>query len=101
MSTTTAHAEWHGKLARRYLIQLCKHFQHRIPVTVEEGDPATASGTIAFEAGTCALHAEAEVLAFTVSAPDAESLAKVEDVVSRHFERFAFREEVKLAWQPA
>ena len=40
--------------AARYLTQLCKHFQHRLPVTLEE-----RHGHIAFDAGTCDLDAVA------------------------------------------
>lgn len=99
MGAASARAEWRGKLARRYLIQLCKHFQHRLPVTLDEGDATTASGTIGFDAGICTLRAEGETLTLTVSASDAESLARVEGVVARHFERFAFREDAGLNWQ--
>jgi uncharacterized protein len=101
MDALASRAEWHGALARRYLVQLCKHFQHRRPVTLEGGEPGAASGSIAFDAGTCALRAKGETLTLITSAADAESLARVQDVVGRHFERFAFREEVALAWQPA
>lgn len=100
MAALSSRAEWHGALARRYLIQLCKHFQHRLPVTLEEGD-GSAAGTITFDAGTCALRAEGETLALLAAADTAENLARVQDVIARHFERFAFREETALAWQPA
>jgi hypothetical protein len=100
MDALSSRAEWHGALARRYLIQLCKHFQHRIPVTLDDGEAGSASGAIVFEAGTCALRAEGETLTLLATAADATNLARVQDVVARHFERFAFREEVALAWQP-
>jgi len=36
-----------------------------------------------------------------VTAADAASLAKVEDVVERHLERFAFREPLTIEWSRA
>ena len=39
-------------LAARYLTQLCKHFEHKMPVTHGNGE-----GQITFSSGTCALNA--------------------------------------------
>ncbi|HTW26657.1 MAG TPA: DUF2218 domain-containing protein [Acetobacteraceae bacterium] len=78
---------------RRYLAQLCKHFQHRLPVTLEED-----RGDIAFPAGTCTLAAEDETLVLRVTAADAAALAQVEDVVARHLLRFAFRDPPDIRW---
>jgi uncharacterized protein len=100
MDMLSSRAEWQGALARRYLIQLCKHFQHGRPVTLEEGEAGAASGSIAFDAGTCTLRAEGQTLTMIASAAGAGDLARVQDVVGRHFERFAFREDVALVWQP-
>jgi uncharacterized protein len=79
--------------AERYLSQLCKHFQHRRPVTFDR-----QSGHIAFDMGDCRLRAEAGVLTLVAEAPDAERLAQLQDVVARHLVRFAFREELRVAW---
>ena len=83
--------------ASRYLQQLCKHFGHKIPVSF---DPS--QGRIEFEAGVCELYAsEPGVLRLRVSARDAEGLARLEGVVGSHLARFAFREELRVDWQPA
>jgi hypothetical protein len=37
-------------------------------------------------------------LLLRATAPDAESLSHVEDVLARHLERFAAREGVKVNW---
>lgn len=79
--------------ADRYLVQLCKHFQHRVPVTLQED-----SGAIVFDAGVCALKASDGVLTMAVDAADAERLEKLKDVVARHLVRFAFREELLIEW---
>lgn len=80
--------------ARRYLGQLCKHFQHKLPVSLDE-----QRGRIEFSAGVCELDAtEPELLALRVNAADEASVANVEDVVTRHLQRFAFREELNVRW---
>jgi uncharacterized protein len=83
---------------RRYLAQLCKHFQHKLPVTPDE-----RQGRIEFAAGRCELDAAASagMLLMRVFAGDEAALAKLEDVVGRHLERFAFREEPQVRWTRA
>lgn len=83
-------------LARRYMGQLCKHFAHKLPV--ELGD---AAGSIRFEAGICTLAAEPERLVLRVEAADDDARVRLEGVVARHLERFAFRDPPQLDWQPA
>ncbi|TDH63199.1 DUF2218 domain-containing protein [Dankookia rubra] len=78
---------------RRYLGQLCRHFAHRLPVTLAE-----TSGSIAFPAGTCALAAEGDVLALRIEAADPAALPGLEDVVARHLLRFAFRDPPEVSW---
>jgi hypothetical protein len=80
-------------LAGRYLVQLCKHFQHRVPVSLQED-----SGAIVFDGGTCALKASDGVLTMAVDAEDAAALARLRDVVARHLARFAFREALPIEW---
>ena len=77
------------------LQQLCKHFAHKLPVTF---DPA--QGRIEFSLGTCDLAAEAGPLTMRAEAPDPTALAQLEQVVSRHQERFAFREQPQVASAP-
>jgi hypothetical protein len=82
--------------AQRYLQQLCKHFQHKRPVTFDEH-----SGQISFEIGDCRLDASEEVLKLSLAAPDGARMTQLQDVVARHFLRFAFREQLQVDWQPA
>lgn len=81
---------------RRYMSQLCKHFQHKLPVTLNDDD-----GSITFSSGVCTLQAEPEALVLRAEAADPEALAQLEGVVGRHLERFAFREAITLDWQQA
>jgi hypothetical protein len=80
--------------ASRYLQQLCKHFAHKLPVTF---DPA--QGSIAFDIGDVRLAADDERLTIALTAPDGEQLERLKDVVIRHLERFAFREELAVEWR--
>ncbi|MBF9034110.1 DUF2218 domain-containing protein [Rhodobacterales bacterium HKCCE2091] len=83
--------------ASGYLQQLAKHFAHKRPVTF---DPSDAD--IRFDGFRAELHAEGEVLSMAIHADDAELLSRGEDVIWRHLERFAFREElVAPDWQRA
>lgn len=80
--------------ARNYLIQLCKHFGHKIPTSFADN-----KGRIAFDGGVCELNADDEnVLVMVVSASGPDKLATLEDVIDRHLKRFAFKEELSVAW---
>jgi hypothetical protein len=94
MPTSIAHVQ--TELPRRYLGQLCKHFEHKLPVTLEE-----ARGHIAFSFGTCTLTTTDGTLVLQAEAADPESLARTEDVVARHLLRFAFRAPPEIVWLPA
>lgn len=81
--------------ASRYLQQLAKHFDHKLPVTFD-----AEQGEIIFSIGTCAMRAEAGRLILTLTSADAEQLAQLRDVVERHLVRFAFREaDLAVDWQ--
>jgi hypothetical protein len=79
--------------ASRYLQQLCKHFQHKLPVTFDE-----TKGQVDFTIGSCRLDAKEGVLTMSLNAPDEVQMAQLQDVVVRHLVRFAFREELPIEW---
>ncbi len=79
--------------ARKYLVQLCKHFQHKRPVTF---DPR--SGRIEFSIGDCRLDASEGMLTISLSAPDEAQMAQLQEVIASHLVRFAFREPPKIEW---
>ena len=80
--------------ASRYLQQLCKHWSHKYPV---EFTPQ--NGRIEMSAAVLILDADAEGLGLQITAA-AEDIERMEDVVARHLERFAFKEELKFDWRP-
>ena len=78
---------WETESAVRYMTQLCKHFAHKLPVTLNERD-----GQIVFTAGVCDVVAEETGLRMRASAEEEVGLQQVQSVVIRHLQRFAFRE---------
>lgn len=79
--------------AARYMGQLCKHFGHKIPTTLTDTE-----GSISFAMGRCALTAEERLLTLRAEAADAEALARVEEVVASHLDRFAFHDKPAIRW---
>ena len=96
----TSRADVTTDAPERYAKQLASHLGRRLEVR-EEG-PATrlvldADG----RAASCLLVPGDGVLVMEAEAPDDEVLARVEDVVGRHLERFGQRSELVVRWQRA
>ena len=89
-----ATANFETENASRHLTMLCKHFSRRVP-TEHNGQ----LGTIEFPFGCCQMSAHEHHLTFEVSASNSTERDQVVDVVTRHLERFAFRENPQLEWQ--
>lgn len=79
--------------AGRYLGTLCKHFGHKVPTGQRDG-----RGWIELPFGRCDLAASDTDLRLTVSAEGASELSKVQQIITSHLERFAFRENPELDW---
>lgn len=90
---TTAHAA-------KYLRQLCKHFAHKITVSLDDDQPDAPRAEIRFAFGTAQLSADAGIFTAQVAAQDEDTLAKMRFVIDKHLKQFAFREEfTTLNWQ--
>ena len=79
--------------AGRYMSQLVKHFSHKTGTRLSDH-----AGEIAFTGGDCRLEVWPEALVISARAASGEDLTRVEDVIARHLERFAFREPLTVAW---
>lgn len=80
-----------------YMKQLCKHFGHKIPASVDGNE-----GVITFEMGEARLIAAEGDLQCTVAGPDAAAVERLQGIIDRHLARFAFREDfTRMDWQPA
>ncbi|QKV18658.1 DUF2218 domain-containing protein [Oricola thermophila] len=92
-----ATARYRTENGRKYLVQLCKHFAHKIEVDYTE-----EKGRCELPPGPAEMFADDEGITFVVSAEDEERLDKVKDVITSHLARFAFREKLeKLDWTAA
>ena len=97
MTEAISRADVTTKEGRKYLVQLCKHFQHKRPATW--GDDR---GRIEFGSGLCELTADDSGLHIVATATEAENAPQLEDVIARHLVRFAFREELQSPeWRPS
>jgi hypothetical protein len=81
----------------RYDKQLISHLGRRRTARAVPPD----GGVVEWPDGACGLACEPGVLVLTASAVDGEALARVQDAVGRHLERFGAREEVQVRWSPA
>ncbi len=74
-------------------LRMGKHFGHKVRVESEHGGTRvhTRFGTFELEPAT-------DVLRVRAFAEDAEALARLEDVVVAHADRFARGEELEVRW---
>ena len=82
--------------AERYAKQLLAHLGRKNPVEPVEGSPA--AGRLVFAYGLGTVRPEADRLVLEATASDDESLARVQDVLGRHLERFGARRELIVHW---
>ncbi len=86
----------------RYAKQLLAHLGHKVIVEPMADDPQ--GGRLLFAYGTGTVHVAGGSLVMDARAEDAESLARVQDVLARHLVRFGARRELEVVWsdlQPA
>ena len=77
----------------RYAKQLVAHLGRRVEFTTEG-----ALSSARFGQGTGRVLVGEGVLTLLAEAPDAEALARVQDVLGRHLERFGQRNELVVTW---
>lgn len=93
MIETTAHMK--TDLGAKYLVQMCKHFAHKVEV-----EYSATYGECRFDGGVAILDATADGLHLIVKAENEETLAWARSALESHLVRFAFRENVQgLEWQ--
>ena len=83
--------------AARYAKQLLAHLGHKVAVEAIEGEPQ--GGRLVFAYGTATVVPRSDRLTMRAAADDAESLTRVQDVVTRHLERFGARRAVVVEWR--
>lgn len=81
--------------ARKYLVQLCKHFAHKIEVEYTD-----TLGKATLPPGPALLEADDTCLHVLISAKDEDGLRLAEHIFDSHLVKFAFREKFEgLKWQ--
>jgi len=93
----TSTAVVHTDAALRYAKQLVAHLGHKVPVEDVDGNPNAQRLVFAYGSGV--VRPEADRLVMEAAADDDESLARVEDVLTRHLERFGARRALGVSWQ--
>jgi uncharacterized protein len=83
------------EVPERYAKQLVSHLGRRLTFTTEGG-----TSTAGIAGGVGIVVVGDGVLTLIAEAPDAETLATVQDVLGRHLERFGQRNELRVAWSP-
>jgi hypothetical protein len=79
----------------RYAKQLASHLGRKVEVE----DRPEGGYRLVLQAGEGTLIPEAAQLVMRATAPDAESLATVQDVLGRHLVRFGRRDELIVVWE--
>lgn len=91
----TATSQFETEKPSKYLMQLCKHFAHKVDVSYTE-----QQGEVFFPCGKALLQNKTDHLEFYVEAPTEDELKKCQSIIESHIVRFAYREELeKLNWQ--
>lgn len=83
--------------AARYAKQLLSHLGHKVALEPLEGEPL--GGRLVFAYATATVVPGPDRLTMRATASDAESLARVQDVLKRHLEKFGARRELAVEWQ--
>jgi len=80
--------------ASRYPQQLCKHWSHKFSVDFD-----TQKGRVPFsDTAEVTFAADDAGLTMILSVADPSQQGRMQDVVADHLKRFAFREELDIAW---
>ncbi len=92
-----ATSQFETERASRYLVQMAKHFAHKVEVTWNETDARATLPT-----GAATMHAGDGRLRFEVEAETAAELERAKMIIEQHIVRFAFREKLeRLDWLTA
>jgi hypothetical protein len=83
--------------AARYAKQLLSHLGHKVTMEPLEDEPL--GGRLVFAYASATVIPTSDRLTMRATAPDAESLARVQDVLKRHLEKFGARRELVVEWR--
>lgn len=79
----------------KYVLQLCKHWSHKLETSVEG-----STGTVKFPTAVATMAADDRGIAIAITGDDRDDVEQLTGVVARHIDRFAFREApLAYDWQ--
>ena len=78
----------------KYLRRLCKHFSHRVPARWDD-----SQGKVSFAMGDCLMSASDSTLLIRCVAGNDADAEEVAETIKSHFDRFAQKDGLVLAWQ--
>jgi hypothetical protein len=95
--TLSARADVATPTPERYAKQLVAHLGRKVAFRAVD-TPAGSGEQAAFGDATGSVVVGNGVVTLLAEAPDPEGLARVEDVLGRHLERFGQRQELVVTW---
>jgi len=98
-----AEASVETEFSSRYLVALCRHFNHKAqshPEFRAHVEWSENHGVASFGWGRCELRADPGVLSLRAEGPDEEKLHRVEGIVTEHLVRFGRRDHLTVTWAP-
>ena len=90
----TSYATVYTAHAGEYLFGLSRSWRGALPLSGQ----TLSHVEIAFPIGRCALDAESDSLAITLTAPSNHDVALLEDLISDHLDRLASNEDLSYQW---
>jgi uncharacterized protein len=82
--------------SQRYLDQLCKHFSHRAQAELQG-----PHCVVIFDDGRLDASAQPGALVLELTSSSPEHLARLEDVIKSHLERWGEADQLVVQWGPA
>ena len=96
MPTSTARVPTESP--ERYVKQIVSHLGHKRTTRMV----GTGDGEVEWPDGSAGLVSQPGLLLITVTADDVDAVARIQDVIARHLERFGARADLRVEWtQPS
>ena len=77
------------------IARMCKHFSHKVPAQWDAN-----SARIEFPTGNCEMASREESVHLLCRAADAEAMANLQQVITRHIPKLLWRDEQTVTWSP-
>ncbi len=82
------------EFASKYMQQLCKHFAHKVTAEYD-----AHKAFVELPPGPCRMNAEGDALMVHCQSESAKGVEVMQQIIESHIVKFAWREELDIAWQ--